>query len=172
MANIAQIVNVLQSMILTDQKDGGHMVLTPTYYVFKMYRPFQEATYLPLDLKCEQIKVRYDMRKDFDANDENTYRTLPLVSASAAKTADGSIVLSLVNVSTDKAKEIEVNLDDVKVKSVEGQILTSKNINDYNDFSQPSRVAPVAFKDAKLKKGKLSVKLEKPYTARLFEIKI
>lgn len=159
MANIAQIVNVLQSMILTDQKDGGHMVLTPTYYVFKMYSPFQEATYLPLDLQCEQIKVRHDMRKDFDENDEKSYRTLPLVSASAAKTTDGSIVLSLVNVSVDKAKNIEVNLDDIKAKSVEGQILTSKNLNDYNDFSQPSRVAPVAFKDAKLKKGKLNVKL-------------
>lgn len=51
MANIAQVVNVLQSMILTNDRQ---MVLTPTYYVFKMYQPHQDATYLPLDLMCEQ----------------------------------------------------------------------------------------------------------------------
>ena len=59
MANIAQIVNVLQSMILTKGKD---MVLTPTYYVFKMYNVHQDATYLPLDLRCEIMDVR-DNRK-------------------------------------------------------------------------------------------------------------
>ena len=53
MTNIAQVVNVLQSMILTDQEGTGHMVLTPTYHVFEMYTPFQEATYLPLDLESE-----------------------------------------------------------------------------------------------------------------------
>ena len=55
MANIAQVVNVLQSMILTNDRQ---MVLTPTYYVFKMYQPHQDATYLPLDLMCEQKTVR------------------------------------------------------------------------------------------------------------------
>ena len=53
MANIAQIVNVLQSMILTKDKE---MVLTPTYYVFKMYKVHQDATYLPIDLTCEKDK--------------------------------------------------------------------------------------------------------------------
>ena len=159
MANIAQIVNVLQSMILTDTKDGGHMVLTPTYHVFNMYKPFQEATYLPLDLFCKDMKVRQEMRKDFDEINEKTYRTLPLVSASAAKTKDGAIVISLTNVSLDKAQEIEVNLEGTQAKTVSGQILTCKDIKEYNDFEHPNRIQPTAFKDAKINKGKLMVKV-------------
>ena len=160
MANIAQIVNVLQSMILTDQKDGGHMVLTPTYHVFQMYTPFQEATFLPCDLECEEMTVQHDWKKSID---EKGSRTLPLVSASAAKTADGSIVLSLVNVSLDKAQELLLSLEDFTAKrntSVTGRILTCQAIGDYNDFEHPSRVEPVAFNGAKFARdGKLNVKL-------------
>ena len=159
MANIAQIVNVLQSMILTDTKGTGHMVLTPTYHVFEMYKPFQEATFLPFDLKCEQINVRHEMNKEMDESDENGFRTLPLISASAAKTASGSIIISLTNVSLDKKKEISINLNGFKGKDVTGRILTSKSVADYNDFDNPNRVKPVAFKDAKLKKDQLTVKL-------------
>ena len=134
MANIAQVVNVLQSMILTDQEGTGHMVLTPTYHVFQMYTPFQEATYLPLD--C------------------------PMLSASAAKTQDGSIVFALTNVSLDKAQTVEVNIDGFNAKKVSGRILTSKNAADFNDFQNPNKVAPAEFKDAKLsKKGVLTVKI-------------
>ena len=57
MANIAQVVNVLQSMILTDTKGTGHMVLTPTYHVFSMYKGFQEATFLPFDLSCDSVEA-------------------------------------------------------------------------------------------------------------------
>ena len=159
MANIAQVVNVLQSMILTDTKGTGHMVLTPTYHVFEMYQPFQEATYLPLDLKCENMNVRHDMNKEMNENNKDGFRTLPLISASAAKTTDGSIVISLSNVSLDKNMDISVNLNGMKAKSVDGRILTSKNVADFNDFDHPTRVSPVEFKGAKLKKDQLSVKL-------------
>ena len=159
MANIAQIVNVLQSMILTDQKGTGHMVLTPTYHVFQMYTPFQEATYLPVDIQSESIEVSKQYFKDKPAKDEGT-RSLPLLSASAAKTQDGSIVLSLTNVSLDKAQTLDINLDNFKPKTVSGKILTSKNVADYNDFENPSKVAPTEYKDAKLsKKGVLTVKV-------------
>jgi len=157
MANIAQIVNVLQSMILTDQKGAGHMVLTPTYHVFQMYTPFQEATYLPVDLESETtIKVRHEMNKPATAE---SYRTLPLVSASAAKTKDGSIVLSLTNVSLNKDQTLDISFPGFNAKQVNGRILTSKSVADYNDFSNPNRVQPAEFNDAKIKKGVLSVKL-------------
>lgn len=160
MANIAQVVNVLQSMILTDQKDGGHMVLTPTYHVFQMYTPFQEATPLPVDLTgVETLRVSKDYFKPAAADSTGGYRTLPLVSASAARTADGTIVLSLTNVSLDKKQRINIDIDDTKVKSVSGRILTSKNVADYNDFDNPSRVSPAEFRGATLKKGKLTVEL-------------
>ena len=156
MANIAQVVNVLQSMILTDTKGTGHMVLTPTYHVFHMYRPFQEATPFAVDVQCETITVRDDFKKPL-SQENQAY--LPTVSCSAAKTTDGKTIIALANVKLDKAQEISINLDGIKAKAVSGQILTSKNAGDYNDFDHPETVKPVAFKDAKLKNGTLTVKL-------------
>lgn len=146
MANIAQIANVLQSMILTDTNGKGHMVLTPTYHVFRMYQPFQDATYLPLDVKCDSMKVRDN-------------RTIPMVSASAAKTKDGNMVISLANVSLDKAQNIDVDIENAGIKNISGEILTSKNIGDYNDFNNPDVVKPVPFKDVKVKRNTLKVKI-------------
>lgn len=148
MANIAQVVNVLQSMILTDTKGTGHMVLTPTYHVFNMYKDFQEATYLPMDVKTDSMDVRDNRR-------------IPLLSSSAARKADGTIVVSLANVSLDKEQKVELNLDGIaaKPKSVSGQILSCKNITDYNDFENPERIVPVDFKGAKLSKQSVTVKV-------------
>lgn len=157
MANIAQVVNVLQSMILTDTKGTGHMVLTPTYHVFEMYRPFQEATYLPLELTCGELKARRDMNRETDGSAGNGSRTVPVISASAAKTADGSIVIALANVSLDKRQEVEISLDTNGIKQVTGRILTSRNITDCNDFENPERVRPAVFKDAGIKNGKITV---------------
>ena len=151
MANIAQVVNVLQSMILTDQKGTGHMVLTPTYHVFEMYRPFQEATHLPIDVSSPQKQVRGDSH--------SPQRTVPVVSASAAKTQDGSIILSLTNIDTEKTQSVDIALEGITAKSVSGRILTAQTVADYNDFEHPERVKPAEFKDARLKKGTLTVKL-------------
>ena len=107
MANIAQIVNVLQSMILTDQEGTGHMVLTPTYHVFEMYTPFQEATYLPVDLESEVMAVSKGYFKEKKKAKDQGYRPCPMLSASAAKTTDGSLVLAVTNVSLDKDQTID-----------------------------------------------------------------
>jgi alpha-N-arabinofuranosidase len=160
MANIAQVVNVLQSMILTDQEGTGHMVLTPTYHVFQMYTPFMEATYLPVDLESETIQCSKEYFKVKQDTKDNSTRPCPVLSASAAKTTDGSIVLAITNVSLDKAQTIDFDLAGFKAKSVSGRILTSKNVADYNDFQHPDVVSPKEYKDAKLnKKGTLSVKI-------------
>ena len=159
MTNIAQVVNVLQSMILTDQEGTGHMVLTPTYHVFEMYTPFQEATYLPLDLETETIQCSKEYFKEKAKTADNTTRPCPLLSASAAKTQDGSLVLAVTNVSLDKDQTIDFQIDGFKAKAVSGRILTSKKADDYNDFQHPSVVAPKEYKDAKLKKGVLTVKV-------------
>ncbi len=151
MANIAQVVNVLQSMILTDTKGTGHMVLTPTYYVFNMYKGFQEATYLPIEVKTDTMSVRGD--------DRTPTRKVPFVSVSAAKKADGGIIISLANVNLNKAQEVEINLDGYKANKATGQLLTCKSITDYNDFEHPDRVSPTAMKDIKVKKNTLKVKL-------------
>ena len=77
------------------------------------------------------------MNEQMDETKENGFRTLPLISASAAKTAQGSIVIALSNVSLDQKKEIEVKLDGKAYKNVNARILTSKNVADYNDFEHP-----------------------------------
>ena len=148
MANIAQVVNVLQSMILTDTKGTGHMVLTPTYYVFKMYQPFQDATYLPTDLQTATF------------NHENGKEPIPEISMSAAKATDGSIVVALANVMVDKKQEVAISLDGArKLAGVSGEILTADKTSDFNDFNHPNTIASTAFKGAKLKGNKLTVQM-------------
>jgi alpha-N-arabinofuranosidase len=160
MANIAQVVNVLQSMILTDQEGTGHMVLTPTYHVFEMYTPFQEATSLPVDIDTETIQVSKAYFKEKEGAKDAGYRPCPLLSASAAKAQDGSIVFAVTNVSLDKDQTLDISIDGFKAKSVTGRILTSKRVDDYNDFQHPAVVAPKPFNDAKLsKQGSLAVKV-------------
>jgi alpha-N-arabinofuranosidase len=159
MANIAQVVNVLQSMILTDQEGTGHMVLTPTYHVFQMYTPFQEATYLPVDLQSETVQCSTEYFKEKQKTSDNTTRPCPLLSASAAKTKDGSIVLAITNVSLDKDQTVDFNFAGFNAKQVSGRILTSKNVADFNDFNHPNVVAPKEYKDAKIKKGVLTMKV-------------
>jgi alpha-N-arabinofuranosidase len=144
MANIAQVVNVLQSMILTNDKGG--MVLTPTYHVFEMYKGFQDATYLPMDVKCDSMKV-------------GDNRTIPLISTSAAKKKDGTMIISLANVSLDKTQEVEFDINGMPAKTVSGRILSAKAITDYNDFDHPETVRPFIFKDMKLKNNKVKVKI-------------
>ena len=143
---------MLQSMILTDQKGTGHMVLTPNYHVFEMYKGFQEATYLPLDVQCTTKMARGDSH----AKDG---REISMLYSSAAKKADGSIILSLSNVSLTEPQEVEITLEGAQAKAVSGRILTCDNVADYNDFENPDRIRPVNFKDAKLKKGVLTVKV-------------
>lgn len=144
MANIAQMVNVLQAMILTNDK--GQMILTPTYHVFKMYNVHQDATFLPFELNCETMGVRDN-------------RTVPMVSGTASRGKDGVIHISLSNVDADNAQEITVTLQGVSPKSVTGEILTSRSLTDYNTFKNPEQVKPSAFNGARIANGKLTVKL-------------
>ena len=144
---------------MTDQEGTGHMVLTPTYHVFEMYTPFQEATYLPLDLESEVKAVSRGYYKEKKKDLDEGYRPCPLLSASAAKTQDGSIVLAITNVSLDKDQTIDFNIAGFNAKTVSGRILTSKEADDFNDFKHPNVVAPKAYQDAKLNKGVLTVKI-------------
>jgi len=140
MTNIAQVVNVLQAMILTD---GPKMVLTPTYYVFDMYKIHMGATYLPLDVQCDSLS----------SNDKK----FAAVSASASKDAKGLIHITLANVDPDKEQKITIDLANVKLTKVSGTILTAKSIDSYNTFDNPNVVKPAVFNDAKISKTGLTV---------------
>ncbi|KXI29845.1 alpha-N-arabinofuranosidase [Paraglaciecola hydrolytica] len=133
MTNIAQMINVLQAMILTDKEK---MVLTPTYHAFKMHVPFQDANYLPISLSS-QPSYQLDGK------------TIPGLSASAARAKDGNVYLSLVN--TQTSESVELNLSEVK--QVTGWLLSDEKMDAHNTFDKPNNIAPVAF-SAKVKKGK------------------
>ena len=140
MTNIAQVVNVLQAMILTD---GPKMVLTPTYYVFDMYKSHMDATNLPVEIQCDSL-VSND--KKFAA-----------VSISASKNAKGLIHITLANVDPDKAQKITIDMPGVKLTKITGTILTAKTIDSFNTFDNPNVVTPIIFKDAKISKTGLTV---------------
>lgn len=141
MANIAQIANVLQAMVLTE---GDKMVLTPTYHVFKMYNVHQDATYLPIDIICDTLEVRGNRR-------------VPVISATASKDKNGKIHISLSNVDLKKTQEVAINLPELKSKKVTGEILTASSIGDYNSFESPQKVMLKPFKETKVKDNQLVV---------------
>lgn len=141
MANIAQIVNVLQSMILTK---NDKMVLTPTYYVFDMYRVHQDATYLPLDIISQTKEIRE--------------KNVALVNASASK-KDGLTHITLANIDLNTPQSVNIDLSNTKISKVSGRILTSKDIHDHNTFENPNLIQPQAFNGAKIVNGKLNIQL-------------
>src|SRR5690554_4548914 len=142
MANLAQTVNVLQAVILTDDEE---MILTPTYHVMKMYAAHQDATRLDLDLNTESYQ--YDGNK------------VPAISVSASKNAQGQVHISVVNVDMNKSHELELDLSSLNLKKALANILSSESTNDYNTFEQPSKVGISDFNGATLSGNDLAIVL-------------
>ncbi|WP_182466694.1 alpha-N-arabinofuranosidase [Sphingomonas gilva] len=123
-AAIAQMVNVLQAMILTDKEK---MVLTPTYHLFDMYVPFQGATPYPATVS----KARYT----------SGGIDLPMVDVSAARATDGGLWLSLTNLDPNRAARVTTNLSG----SASGRLLTAQAMDAHNTFDNPNAVRPVPY---------------------------
>jgi alpha-N-arabinofuranosidase len=142
MANIAQMINVLQAMILTDKQK---MVLTPTYYVFKMYVPFQDATFIPV------------------AFDAGTYThggvTLSRVDAIAAKSADEKLLLEITNLDAETPATIDVKVAGITAKSAKAETLTGAAVDSINTFDSPDTVTP-KLTAVKVQNGNLSLTIE------------
>ncbi len=142
MANLAQTVNVLQAVILTNEEK---MVLTPTYHVMEMYNVHQDALMIPLTLSSS----------DYSSGDKK----IKAISASASRDKNGLVHISLVNLHATKAQELTIDLGDLSAKSVTGRILKSAKLQDYNSFDAVDKVKPAAFKDATLKGNQLTVRM-------------
>jgi alpha-N-arabinofuranosidase len=142
MANLAQIINVLQSVILTK---GTAIIKTPTYHVMEMYNVHQDATMLPLNIKTNEYIF---------GNEK-----LPAVSASASKDSLGVTHISLVNIDPAKAQDISLEMRGEKYTTVTGRILSSKKVQDFNSFETPDAIKPVVFNGAKLNNNKLTIQL-------------
>ena len=153
MANLAQIVNVLQAVILTKEEK---LILTPTYHVMEMYNIHQDAMMLPLTITTNNYQF---------GNGK-----LPAVSASASKDKNGLTHISLVNIDAHKAQEITINVNAAAYKSVTGRILTSDKLQNYNSFENPDKIKPASFTGASLTSSTLRVKVP-PFSVLVLELK-
>jgi alpha-N-arabinofuranosidase len=131
MANIAQMANVLQSMVLTDK---ARMLVTPTYYVFKMYVPFQDAQLLPITFNAGT----YTFGKI----------TLPKVDAIAARGKDGKVWLALTNLDPNNPVDITTHEAGITAGKAIGEVLTADRVDAINTFDAPHTVAPRSFSAA------------------------
>ncbi|MBC7903250.1 MAG: alpha-N-arabinofuranosidase [Gemmatimonadaceae bacterium] len=142
MANLAQTVNVLQALILTE---GNKMLLTPTYHVFDLFKVHQDAKLLPIQVSTPHYTL--DNIK------------LPAVNVSASQDPTGVVHISFVNLDPNKKISVNSILSGVNWKSVSGQIITSAKLTDVNSFQNDSKIKPVAFTGAKKEGDALIVEL-------------
>lgn len=153
MANLAQVVNVLQAVILTDEEK---MILTPTYHVMNMYKVHQDALLLPSEI--ENVMYKQGSKE------------LPAISVSASKDKNGASHISLVNIDANKGYTVEINLNGIDASKISASILSSKKIQDHNSFKEPNKIEPKNFKGFKVKKGKLEVEIP-AFSLIVFELK-
>ena len=151
MANLAQCVNVLQAVILTDE---ARMILTPTYHVMKMYAVHQDAQLIPVDFQSPK----------YTFNGES----LPAITVSASKDKNATIHISITNVDTKNKNKIEIDIKELGVKNFTGKIITSAKLQDYNSFDNPNKIVPVDFKTFENKKGKLEITIP-PFSVVVLE---
>jgi len=132
MANLAQTVNVLQAVVLTE---GDKMVLTPTYHVFDLYKHHHDAQRVHSYTETESIGT-----EGF---------TVPHLSASASVDSEKVLTVTLVNPSADSPLPVEISLTGMNAKVVNARVLTG-NISDHNHFESPMKVAIADFNDITL----------------------
>jgi len=137
-ANLAQAVNVIQSLILTR---GDKMLLTPTYYVFDMYKVHQDATLLPIKIKSPEYKAGKNK--------------VEAINASCSKDKDGVIHISLVNLDPNKTISLDTFLPGLKSGNIEGEILTSGKFTDCNTFTNPDNIKIKPFDQTQLNNNQL-----------------
>ena len=142
MANLAQTVNVLQSIVLTK---GKEMLLTPTYHVFDLFMGHMDARLIPMSFTTP----------DYTSGNEK----IPAVNASASLDSNGKMHITLVNIDAGKDITLNISLKGKSYKKVSGRILTSKSFTDINTFDNKNKVIPAAFSGATIGKGALNIKL-------------
>ena len=151
MANLAQTVNVLQAVILTEDEK---MILTPTYHVMNMYKVHQDATLIPLSFDSPL----YNFKEE----------SLPALTVSASKDKNEEIHISFTNIDTKNGSTVSIDLTDLKLKNIMGAILSSESLQDHNTFDNPNKIEPKNFKDFKFNKGMLEVTIP-PFSVLVLE---
>ena len=133
MANIAQMINVLQAMILTDKEK---MLLTPTYHVFEMYTVHHDAKLLPTELQTA----------DYESGTDK----IPQLNVSASRDPAGKLHVTLCNVNPNAPAEVDCMLQGARAQKLAGRVLTSTEITAHNTFTQSDLVKPAEFTACKI----------------------
>ncbi len=143
MTNIAQTINVLQAMVLTE---GRKLVLTPTYHVYDMYKVHQDAMLLDFAILSDTYAFEGEKLKQ--------------ISCSVSKDAQGTVSMTLVNMDPNHAAEVTCHIADFgTIKSAEGTVLTADKMNAMNTFEQPDTLRPEAFRDFSVEEGTLHIRM-------------
>ncbi len=141
MANIAQLINVLQSVILTD---GAKMIKTPTYFVFKMYADHQDAELVSSSIETKEVGIE----------DENKVKNL----YESCSVKDGVLTITLTNLSLDEDYDIDVVLTEAEAKEISGEIVTGA-MDAHNTFDRPDDVKTGEFTGFEKTAGGLKIKI-------------
>ena len=141
-AQIAQTINVLQAMALTE---GEKMLLTPTYHVFDMYKGHQDATLVPISIETDPYTLGED--------------SIPSVSASASRNSEGGLLLTMSNLNPNAACDVTCEIHGANLAKVTGRILTAETMQAHNTFDSPNAVKPVGFDGARLENGRITIQV-------------
>jgi alpha-N-arabinofuranosidase len=142
MANLAQTVNVLQSLILTDKEK---MLLTPTYYVFDLFQSHQDAEWMPIQFSSPGYVFGND--------------SISAINASASRDSLGVVHITVVNLDPGLAIPVSFIIEGKNCKALRGQILSSEKFTDFNSFDKPDQVIPRSFGDCQLAGNQVSIKV-------------
>lgn len=146
MANLAQTVNVLQAVALTE---GEKMLLTPTYHIMEMYTVHHDAQLIPVQYESPGYRLNGE--------------SVPALSVSVSRGRDGKANISLVNIDSKESHTVTIDVKEINMKDLQARILTSENLQDHNSFKDTNKVSPAPFTGFELRSGNLLVTLP-PYS--------
>jgi len=133
MCNIAQLVNVLQSVLLTDGPEGTHTIRTSTYWTFMLYKPHRGKTAVRVEAEGNRLPSMEGGRGGGQTE------APPDLSVSASRQG-GELVVSLVNPRHDVDMEVDCAIHGAAARSARGQILHDSDMNACNTFDNPDRL--------------------------------
>src|SRR5690349_15753374 len=142
MANLAQTINVLQALVLTEKEK---MILTPTYHVFDLFKVHQDAKLLPVNFTSPDYSL--------------DGKTIPALNISASRDSNGLVHITFVNLDPHQKIKLKHALEGVEGKSVSGKVLTSGKINDINTFDRPDNIKIRNFTGARKNGNNLEIEL-------------
>ncbi len=152
MTCIAQVLNVLQSIILTK---GEKILFTPTYYVYDLYKVHQDAYLIPSELSCENYSYEAE--------------SVPALNMSSSIDNSGKMHITICNLHATKVEKLSCDIKGYNARSITGKIVTANKLNTYNSFDEPNQITDKVFSDFKLKENQVNISIP-PHSVIMLEL--